>query len=151
MTNEKIHDSLKYWIIEQATQKKDSKGKSYYDRVYSGDTEPVDIRIRMKHFDYRPDVVLVRRDRKSIIEIALSEEWRAVVGELALLKAYRAASAIFIVYGWKDDTLEDIFSVMGEVLNFENWYYINLDEEDIGSLEKVKKVIGDALVEWDWI
>lgn len=31
MSRENIHDDLKYWIIERAREKTDSKGNEYYD------------------------------------------------------------------------------------------------------------------------
>ncbi len=150
MTGKKIHDILKYWIMERAEEKHDARGNKYYDRIYSGDTEPVDIRVRMKHFDYRPDVVLVRKGMKNIIEIALSEDWRAVVGELALVKACRASNAVFIVYEWGEDVIENIMNVMGEILGFENLSYINLDEDEYSDLEKVKNKVERLLVKWEF-
>nr|KXH70600.1 MAG: hypothetical protein AM325_15700 [Candidatus Thorarchaeota archaeon SMTZ1-45] len=151
MSSEKLHDALKNWIMEKAELKKDARKNKYYDRVFSGDMEPVDIRVRMKHFDYRPDIVLVRKDRKYLVEIALSEDWRALVGELSLAKACRAANVLFIVSGWDKDALDDILTVMGEVLDYEKWYYIILDDNDVNNLEKAKKVVSKWLTDWEWI
>jgi hypothetical protein len=68
----RVHDALKYWLIALGENTTDARGKQYYEDVYSGDSKPVDVREGMSHLEWRPDVVLVRRGRMTIIEIAFS-------------------------------------------------------------------------------
>ena len=85
--SEQVRDDLKNWLIDEARAKVTEKGKRYYNRVYSGDYEPVSIPRKKKQFDYRPDIVLIENNRMYIISIAASTNWKAIVGELALAKA----------------------------------------------------------------
>ncbi len=78
------HSIFKEYLIEVGKSVKDARGNPYYE-VYSGDSEPLDIRHKKKHFEYQPDVVWKRKGKLYLIEIAFNEDWRSIVGELTLV------------------------------------------------------------------
>lgn len=54
------HDALKAYLLDLGKKVEDYKGKPYYE-VYSGDSEPIDIRLGRRHIAYQPDVVWVKK------------------------------------------------------------------------------------------
>lgn len=102
----------------------------------------------MRHFDYRPDIVLLRRGKKTIIEIALREDWRSIVGELVLAKAAGASEAAFIVYDWDEDFFANLIPLMAQVIQMKDWHYLILDDDDLSNPEIAKGEVGEALEEW---
>lgn len=63
---------------------------------FSGDSECLDIRLKRKHIEYKPDVIWKSRNSCHVFEIAFTEDWRAIVGEYTL--AWLAGCSTFIVF-----------------------------------------------------
>jgi len=148
--SEKAHNTLKEYLLELGRNVKDSKGKPYY-RVYSGDSEPIDIRRGKKHIEYAPDVIWERKGRPLIIEIALNEDWRSIVGELTLASLAKGCYAILVITtNWDEEYLDSLMSIIGDKLGI-YWYYIILNEKDLRNLEETKKMIKSFMKKWELI
>ena len=144
------HEELKQWLLDLGKKVKDAKGKPYYD-VYSGDTQPVDIRMRKRRVAYQPDVVWDRKGKLYLIELAFNEDWRSIVGELAVASAIKNLGGVFIVtYGWADDYISDLLSLFGEMFNIW-WAYHNFSDNEYSDIEYMKKELRKDLKEWKWI
>lgn len=85
-----FHNDLRDILVEYGEKAQDKKNNTFFSRSYSGDSEPLDVRRGQKSIEWNPDVVWIRTGKKFIIEIALSENWRSIVGEFALAKAINA-------------------------------------------------------------
>lgn len=149
--SEKVHSALKEYLLELGTNVKDSKRKPYY-RVYSGDSEPIDIRFGKKHYEYLPDVVWERKGRPLIIEIALSEDWRSVVGEITLASLTKGCVGILVIttYVWKEEDLKNLMSIIGGKLDV-MWYYVILNKKQSANVEEAKTTVRRFLKDWDMI
>lgn len=148
--SESVHEILKRYLLDLGREVKDSRGKPYYE-VYSGDSEPIDIRLRRRHIEYLPDVVWERRGKPLIIEIALTEEWRSIVGELTLAHLTKNCTGILIITAnWDSDYLSNLVSLVGDKLGI-TWYWMNLEQEDLDDIERAKKTIRSSLKKWEWI
>jgi len=144
------HDVLKAYLLDLGKKAKDSKGKPYYE-VYSGDSEPIDIRLGRRHISYQPDVVWMRRGSPFIIEIALNEDWRSIVGELTLAHLSKNCSGILVIStGWDPEYLGNLVSLVGEKLGI-RWYWIDLEQEELDNIERAKSNIKSFLKKWKWI
>ncbi len=144
------HGLLKNWLIEEAKAKITSKGKPYYKRVYSGDSEPVSIPSKGKQFEYRPDIVLIEKSRMFLISIGLSYDWRTIVGELALANAADAFMILFILFDAKDgrsEEIERIVSVVGKTIHYHGAVIV-LTREEYDDLERAKDRLRKDLYEW---
>lgn len=147
-----LHEPLKNWLIEMGKTKKDGKDNSYYSEVYSGDSQPLDIRRGKKHFTYQPDVIYVRKGRTRILEIAQTENWRAWVGELALAKGVQGFWGICLILFEEDEEfVGNVFHVMEKVLDLDWWGYVVLEDEETIDFEKAKKRLTKELKDWDWL
>ena len=150
--SQSLHEPLKNWIIELAKSKVDGNGKSYYDNVYTADSQPLDIRRGKKHFTYQPDVVLDRKGRTRVLEIAQTEKWRSWVGELALAKSVSGFWGICLILFEEDDEfVGSIFHVMEKVLDLDWWGYLILEGKETNDLKAAQKKISSSLKEWDWL
>jgi hypothetical protein len=148
--SESAHQILKKYLLELGESVKDSRGKAYYE-VYSGDSEPLDIRLGKKHLEYQPDVVWKRRGTFLIIELAFNEDWRSIVGELTLAHLAKDCSGVLIITaGWDSDFVDNVVSLVGKKLDL-GWCWINLDQTELDDLEKAKKTIKSYLKKWQWI
>ncbi|MCK4568560.1 MAG: hypothetical protein KAU48_14730 [Candidatus Thorarchaeota archaeon] len=148
----RIHDDLKNWLVKRIARTVDGRGKPYYTRVYSGDQEPVDGRAGKFHFDFRPDVVLDRHGKKWFIEIALSEDWRAIVGELFLVNMVSGfKSILFIISRWEYEFMTNVLHAMRNKYDLGGWAFLILDEKEVNNLTKAKKSVENYLTELDWI
>lgn len=148
--SESAHNVLKKYLLDLGKSAKDSKGNPYYE-VYSGDSEPVDIRLKKRHFDYPPDIIWKRRGRFIIIELAFTEDWRSIVGELTLAFLTKNCSRfILITANWDSDLLGNIVGLVGDSLR-QKWNWINLDQSQLDDIEKAKKFIRTTLKHWEWI
>jgi hypothetical protein len=144
------HDELKRWLLELGKKVTDAKGKPYYE-VYSGDSQLVHIGLGKKHVPYQPDVVWDRNGKLWLIEIAFNEDWRSIVGELALTSAVKNPSGIFIItYGWDEDFIPNLLPLFGDKFNIE-WAYESFSDEEYSDLETMKKLIKKDLEKWEWI
>ena len=141
---------MKKFLIELGKSARDSKGNPYYE-VYSGDSEPLDIRLKKRRFEYPADVIWKRRGKYVIIELAFNEDWRSIVGEITLAYLTRDCSRfILVTSGWDSDLLSNIIGLVGDALGQE-WSWINLNPSDLDDIEKAKKAIKSALKKWNWI
>jgi hypothetical protein len=146
----RVHTRLKRWLLKLGKDVEDSHGNPYY-KVYSGDTQPIDIRFRMKRIEYRPDVVWSRRGRLRIIEIALTEDWRAIVGEFTLASFIPNCIGFFIITVGDPEFTDNLFDIVGEKLGWRKWISYTFEEEDLSDLSKMKKDIEQWLEENRWI
>jgi hypothetical protein len=141
------HEELKQWLLDLGKNVKDAKGKPYY-KVYSGDSQPLDIRVRKRHITYQPDVVWERNGKLYLIELAFNEDWRAIVGELTAASALKNLGGAFIItYGWSDDYISDLMSLFGEMLDIW-WAYHNFSEDEYSDINYMKKEIKKDLKTW---
>jgi hypothetical protein len=145
--SETLHDSLKQWLVELGKQIKDAKGKPRYE-AYSGDSQPIDIRYGKKHVEYNPDVVWSRRGRLYIIELAFSENWRSIVGEIALASMIKDCELFLITQGFPSTFIENLIPMFGKKLGV-HWMYYNYEE--VSNLDSMKKDIRKWLKEKHWI
>ena len=102
-----LHDSLKQWLVELGERAEDAKGNAKYE-AYSGDSEPIDIRYGKKHIEYNPDVVWNNKGKLYIMEVAFSENWRSIVGEIALASMIKHSKLLLITQGF-ENTLSTIW------------------------------------------
>lgn len=148
--SESVHEVLKAYLLDLGKEVKDARGNPYYE-VYSGDSEPIDIRFRRRHIEYLPDVVWERRGKPFLIEIALTEDWRSIVGELTLAHLTKNCSGILIISAnWDSNYLGNLVSLIGDKLGI-IWYWINLERKELDDIEKAKKIIRSFLKKWKWI
>lgn len=97
MSEKSLHEQLKNWLINLGKSMKTKRGKPYYSKVWSGDSESVVIRFGQRHDVCQPDVVWKHRNEKCIFEIAFTEEWREIAGEIALASMVEDCVKVFII------------------------------------------------------
>lgn len=142
--SEKLHGILKEYIMELGQKVKNSKGQPYY-RVYSGDSEPIFIAYGKKYLKYPPDVVYERKGRYSIIEIAFSEDWRSVVGEITLASFVKGLDCLLILTKeWEDEDIRNI-SLVADKLGVKWCRIKNLDKKETENIETAKSIVRDIL------
>jgi len=144
---DRLHDSLKKWLVELGKSVKDSKGNPKYS-AYSGDSQPVDIRFGMKHIEYQPDVVWNRKGRLHIFELAFSENWRSIVGEIALASMIKNCTLFLITSGFEDDFIDNLVRLFGKKLRV-HWIYYNY--EKLADLKSIKEDFRRWLKKRRWI
>lgn len=88
MREKRLHEKLKKMLI-------DIGSKAGY-KSFSGDSECLDIRLKRKHIEYKPDVIWKSKTSCHVFEIAFTEDWRAIVGEYIL--AWLAGCSTFILF-----------------------------------------------------
>lgn len=145
--SESLHDSLKQWLVDLGNQIKDSRGNPKYE-AYSGDSQPIDIRYGKKHIEYSPDVVWNRKGQQYFIELAFSENWRSVVGEIALASMVKNCKLLLITQGFTNEYVDNLVPMFGKKLDV-NWMYYNFEE--LGDLDSMKKDIRKWLKESHWL
>jgi len=145
--SENLHDSLQQWLVELGEQAKDAKGNQRYE-AYSGDSQPVDIRFGKKHIEYNPDVVWNRKGKLYIIELAFSENWRSIVGEIALASMIKHCKMFLITLGFENEFIDNLIPLFGKKLGVD-WIYYNFEEPN--DLDSMKKDIRKWLKELHWI
>jgi len=149
LSKERFHEELKNFLIEYGEK------KGY--KSYSGDSEPLDIRLRQKHIEYKPDVIWKRKESYYIFEIAFTENWRAIIGEF-ILASLKEGSRFFIFrlvkteeeVGSAYDFLNNLFSILGEK-NDLNWYFWIFTEQDAKNFGRAKVKIRKQLREWKFV
>ncbi len=107
----KLHEELKQWLISLGNAQV-WKGKQYY-RCYSGDEEPLDIRVRRRQIAYNPDVIWVHRSDLLLFELAFQEDWRAIAGEVSLAGLYGKVARMYIVTNYEDQKVTNLVSMLG--------------------------------------
>jgi len=124
------HNELKQWLIDLGKSVKDKRGNPYYTDVWSGDSQSLDIRVGSKHAECNPDVIWKYRSGKCIFEIAFTEDWRAIAGEICLAGMVEDCTKIFIITYTPGDLVsgaediyrnryEDFVSIVGGKVGFE--------------------------------
>jgi hypothetical protein len=144
------HDELKHWLIDLGRRAKDSRGNAYY-QCSSGDSEPLDVRLGKKHVPYQPDVIWARRGKVIIFELAFNEDWRSIVGELALASALKNLDSIMIITaGYSDEFIENLIPLFGERLKIV-WAHYNFSDDEYSDVDYMKEELRKILKRWDWI
>lgn len=141
---QKIHDELKQWLLELGQ-------KSSYDKSYSGDSQPIDIRIKKKHIEYNPDVVWDYRGSLYITEIAFSEDWRAIVGEFLLVSMISNCKGFFIITVGDSEFTSDLFKLIERKIDQPYWISYTFEPSDLKDANYVKKEIRRWLKQNNWI
>jgi len=137
-----IHNNLRDLLVEMGSKGIDSKGERYFSRSYTGDSEPLDIRRGKKSTEWNPDIIWIRNGKTFITEIALSENWRSIVGEFTLAKISDAWGILFIS-DFDYEYLSDLLSILGQSLNYKKWYFYHV--EDLKNPRKIAKEVVDWL------
>lgn len=145
--SEKLHDRLKQWLVELGKQIKDGRGNPQYES-YSGDSQPIDIRVGMKHVEYQPDVVWNRKGKLYIMELAFSENWRSIVGEIALASMKKHCKVLLITQGFENEFIDNLVPLFGKKLGV-HWTYYNFEE--LSDYSSMKRDIRKFLKELHWI
>ncbi len=96
MGSKRFHERLKNFLIKLGE-------KEGYES-YSGDSECLDIRMKRKRIEYKPDVIWKSKTSCYVFEIAFTEDWRAIVGEFTL--AWLAGCSRFIVFRLTEKLIE---------------------------------------------
>lgn len=154
-----LHTSLKKWLIELGENYTYNK-KRYYQRCYSGDSEPIDVRKGKRHIEYQPDVIFERNGRLSVIELAFEEDWRAIAGEICLCSLSGRVDSLLIIrfQGINPDPdyikVKRLVSILNEI-----YWQSGVVKHGVGSiflpegvtLQKGKTIILGQLKRLDWI
>jgi len=149
--SQSIHEILKAYLLDLGKEVKDSRSKPYYE-AYSGDSQPIDIRSGRRHIEYSPDVIWERRGKLFIIEIALNEEWRSIVGELTLAHLTKNSNGFLVITAnWDSDYLGYLVSLVSEKLGRKWCGWINLEQEKLDDPEKAKLSIKSHIKKWGLI
>ena len=135
-----VHEDLKQWLLEL--------GKSNGYETYSGDSEPIDIRIKRKRVEYIPDVIWNWKGGLYIIELAFSEDWRAIVGEFLLVSMIKNCKEFFMVTVGDPEFTGDLFKIVEKKLGFHRWISYTFEEID---LETMRRELRSYLKEKEWI
>lgn len=109
-TKTKLHESIKFWLMELGASQKD-KHKKYY-RCYSGDGEPVIAQLKRRQIAYHPDVVWEHPGQSVVFELAFTEDWRAIAGEVLLAALSRKAAKVFIITNYEDPAVSSMVSIL---------------------------------------
>lgn len=89
------HTAVKKALMELGESTERYKAKS-------GDSEPLDVRLGKRHITYRQDVYwLTPQGRIMVFEIPLTEDERAIVGELCLASLVPNAVRFFAIFNDK--------------------------------------------------
>lgn len=134
------HNQIKSFLIEL--------GKEEGYKSYSGDSEPLDIRLRRKRIEYKPDVIWKYKEKIYVFEIAFTEDWRAIIGEF-MSACLKGCSQFFIfrfVESVSDidneyDLLNNLLSIICEKFKETYWGFRILTKRDFKNFEKAKNSI----------
>lgn len=151
MRKKKLHEELKNFLVELG------KKKGY--RSFSGDSECLDIRIKKKRIEYKPDVIWKTNNSYYIFEFAFTEDWRAVIGEFILAWLKEDCSKFFVFRFVKSQEeldseyylLNNLFVILGKTFKKIGWNFYILTKEDEKNFEKTKKKIRKELRECNYI
>jgi hypothetical protein len=141
--NKSVHEKLKQWLLELGRK------KGY--ETYSGDSEPVDIRIKKKHIEYKPDVIWHWKGGLYIAEIAFSEDWRAIAGEFLLISMVKSCKGFLIITVGDPAFSRDLFQLIDRKLELPEWISYTFEESDLNDIKKMKKNLRSWLRENEWI
>lgn len=137
------HEELKHWLLDLGRKKG-------YDSC-SGDSEPIDIRIKRKHIEYNPDVIWTWKGGLYITEIAFSEDWRAIVGEFLLVSMIKNCKGFLMITIGDPDFTSDVFHLVDKKLDLPDWISYTFEESALNNVQKMKKDLRSWLRENEWI
>jgi hypothetical protein len=150
MRKKQFHEELKSFLIDL--------GKKEGFKSYSGDSECLDVRIKRKRIEYKPDVIWSTGKSSYVFELAFTEDWRAIIGEFAL--AWLKGCSRFFVFRLVDneeqqdseyDLLNNLFGILWKKFTKTRWYFWVLTKKDKRNIEKTKKEIRKDLKKWKFI
>ena len=151
MSGKSLHEKIKNLLIELG------QGEGY--RAYSGDSEPLDIRIKQKHIEYKPDVIWkTKKGRHYIFEIAFTEDWRAVTGEYTL--SWISNSSRYFVFrlvegeeelDFEYDLLSNLLGILSERFKKTSWYFWIITKDEAKDFDMLSRKIKKQLKEWKFI
>jgi len=108
----KLHEELKDWLTTLGNAQT-WNGKHYY-RGYSGDEEPLDVRVRRRHIAYSPDVIWAHHGDLLVFELAFTEDWRAIAGEVSLAGLSGRVAKTYIITNYQDQIVSNLVSMLGD-------------------------------------
>jgi len=153
MRKKQFHEEMKSFLIEI--------GEKEGYKAFSGDSECLDIRIKKKRIEYKPDVVWNTGKSCYVFEFAFTEDWRAVIGEFAL--AWLKGCSRFFVFRLVDteeeqdseyDLLNNLFGILWKGfkrIKKTRWFFWVLTKKDERDIERTKKNIRKELKKWKFI
>jgi hypothetical protein len=140
MNKKGFHSQLKSFLIEL--------GEKEGYKSYSGDSEPLDIRLRRKRIEYKPDVIWKYRREIYVFEIGFTEDWRAIIGEFtsACLKECSEFFIFRVVESESDidkeyDLLNNLLSIIWERFKETYWGFRIFTKKDLKDFETAKNLI----------
>ena len=150
LSRKQLHNRLKHWLIEL--------GKEAGYESFSGDSEPIDIRVKRSRIEYKPDVVWNRRGKFYFLELAFTEDWRSVIGEFILASLKRNSRGFFVIrISFDDETREsdyDLFHNLFKILSRKEkmrWAFYLFTKHEITDFDYVKRKLKEALKEYKWL
>lgn len=150
LKKKQFHEELKNFLIEL--------GEKEGYNSFSGDSECLDVRIKKKRIEYKPDVIWNTGKSCYVFEFAFAEDWRAVIGEFALTWL-RECSRFFVFRLVKNeeeqdaeyDLLNNLFGILGKEFGKIRWFFWVFTKRDEKEIEKAKKKIRKQLKKWEFI
>lgn len=150
MSKVSFHEQLKSFLIEL--------GEKEGYKSYSGDSEPLDIRLKQKRIEYKPDVIWKYKGKIYVFEIAFTEDWRAVIGEF-VSACLKGCSQFFIFRSvetendldYEYDLLNNLLSIIGEKFKETYWAFRILTRKELKNFEATKKSIKRDLRKWNLV
>lgn len=138
----KEHDAIKDFLLDLGKE-------AEYDKVYSGDERPLDVRVRKKRTEFQPDVVWEDRGKRVILEVAFQDDPKQIVGEVALAAWAGNCDKIFIItWGYPPKELKklkDRLAICWEHLEVR--YGIEVINVD-GSRKEMKRQVKKGVKLW---
>ena len=155
-----LHEQLKYWLISLGKSLKNKRGKPYY-KAWSGDSKSLIIRFGKRHDSYYPDVAWKHRDEICAFEIAFTEGWREIAGEICLASMVEDCVKIFITTylpegdaSFYERRWKEYVSMIGEKVGLKygaEVLFIPYDIYKENKIDDIKKVILARLEDRKWV
>jgi hypothetical protein len=111
-TNEKLHGSIKSWLMRLGESQED-RGRKFY-RCYTGDSEPFLVQRKRRHIRYHPDVVWGDGVQSVVFELAFTDGRRAIAGEILPAALSRKAAKVFIITDHEDAEVSVMVSILDD-------------------------------------
>ncbi|MGD0650206.1 MAG: hypothetical protein ABSA97_03540 [Verrucomicrobiia bacterium] len=148
-TDQKLHESIKHWLMELGVSQM-NRGRNYY-RCYTGDSEPLDVRVRRRHVSYRPDVVWEAGSQSVVFELAFTDGWRAIAGEIILAALSRKVAKVFIITDYEDTEVSDMVSIFDDWVRDKDLLKWGAEHIAVAGMEDAKRKIRRRLRQGDYI
>lgn len=149
-----FRDDLKDWVIEQARNKVDSKGKPCWTMVESGKSHNLEsFSIAGKKLHYHPDIIFIENKSKWFMNIRSSKNLQELVGELVIAKAAdEYGHSIFILlnadFGLTQELIDNVVSIIDDKANLDAGYFLVLTEKECNDIQLAKLKLRKDLPEW---